>query len=100
MAKGQFEKGNPGKPKGAVTGATQKAKEIILQAIDSQSVHFNETMTKLKEKDPRSWAQIMVKLMDFVLPKKIDVTSDGKGITTPVVSWAKEADGGTIEPEI
>jgi hypothetical protein len=86
-----------GRSKGTPNETTAKAKELILQAIDSQSVHFDETMTKLKEKDPRSWAQIMVKLMDFVLPKKIDLTSDGKGITTPVVSWAKEDNGGTTK---
>lgn len=81
--KGSFKKGNAGKPKGAVHKTTQKAKEIILAAIDNNSELFNETMLELQEKEPREWAKIMVKLMDFVLPKKIDIdhTTQGDKIT-------------------
>lgn len=84
-------KGHSGfKPKGAVTETTKKAKELILQAIDEQSVAFNEVMGNLKETDPKEWAKIMVKLMDFVLPKKIDVTSDGEKMNIPVTTWAND----------
>lgn len=84
-------KGHSGfKPKGAVTETTKKAKELILQAIDEQSVAFNEVMGGLKETEPKEWAKIMVKLMDFVLPKKIDVTSDGEKMNIPVTSWAND----------
>lgn len=93
MSKG-FEKGksgNPnGKPKGSANKVTLKAKELILQAIDNQSVAFDEVMGDLKTKEPREWAKIMVKLMDFVLPKKIDVTSDGEKMNIPVTTWAND----------
>lgn len=96
MAKG-FDKGksgNPsGKPKGAVNKTTLKAKELIMNAIDEQSVNFNEVMGTLKDDEPREWAKIMVKLMDFVLPKKIDVTTDGDKVNNiPVVNWMPKDD--------
>lgn len=92
MAK--FEKGHSGsKPKGAVNKTTLKAKELIMNAIDEQSVNFNEVMGTLKEDEPREWAKIMVKLMDFVLPKKIDVTTDGDKVNNiPVVNWMPKDD--------
>ena len=82
-------KGHKGfKPKGAVTETTKKAKELIMQAIDNQSVNFNAVMGNLQRDEPKEWAKIMVKLMDFVLPKKIDVTSDGEKMNIPVTTWA------------
>lgn len=88
--KGSFQKGHSGlKPKGAVSKTTLKAKEIIMQAIDEQSVDFNKVMGTLKEDEPKEWAKIMVKLMDFVLPKKLDLTTDGDKINNiPVANWA------------
>ena len=89
--KTSFKKGAPGKPKGALNKTTLKAREIILAAIDEQSVDFNEVMGTLKTDDPKEWAKIMVKLMDFVLPKKIDLTSDDKPINNiPVATWAQD----------
>lgn len=93
MAKG-FQKGksgNPnGKPVGAASKTTIRAKELIMNAIDEQSVNFNQVMGTLKEDEPREWAKIMVKLMDFVLPKKIDLTTNDKALNIPITSWADD----------
>ena len=90
--KGAFEKGHKGlKPKGAVSKTTLKAKELVMASIDEQSVYFNDTMKEVRESNPLEWTKLMIKLMDFVLPKKIDVTTDGDKINNiPVVSWADE----------
>jgi hypothetical protein len=89
--KGSIKEG--GRTKGVPNKTTAKAKELILQAIDTQSVAFNEVMGTLKEDEPREWAKIMVKLMDFVLPKKIDVTTDGDKVNNiPVVNWMPKDD--------
>lgn len=69
-----------GRIKGQPNIVTKKAREIIMAAIDEQSVHFSGVMAEVKKKNPAEWAKIMVKLMDFVLPKKIDVTTDGESI--------------------
>ena len=69
-----------GRRKGVPNATTKKAREIIMSAIDQQSVNFDKTMKKIQKENPTEWAKIMVKLMDFVLPKKIDVTTDGEKI--------------------
>jgi len=92
MAK--FEKGHKGlRPKGAVNKTTAKAKELIMSAIDEQSIYFNEVMAQVKADEPKEWAKIMVKLMDFVLPKKIDVTTDGDKVNNiPILNWMPKDD--------
>jgi hypothetical protein len=91
MAKPKGSQKIGGREKGTPNKTTMKAKEIILQAIDNQSVDFNEVMGELKTNEPREWAKIMVKLMDFVLPKKLDVTTDGEKVNNiPVATWMKE----------
>ena len=89
--KGSIKEG--GRVKGVPNKTTAKAKELILQAIDEQSVDFNNVMGTLKDTEPREWAKIMVKLMDFVLPKKLDVTSDGDKVNNiPVATWMPKDD--------
>ena len=66
-----------GKVKGSVNVVTTTAKELVLNAIDGQSLYFNDTMDRIRVMNPTEWAKIMVKLYDFVIPKKLDITSDG-----------------------
>lgn len=74
--------GNPnGRTKGVQNAVTISTKEIIFNAIDNMAVDFMPTMEQIKRDNPLEWAKIVVKLMDFVLPKKLDVTSGGKIIT-------------------
>lgn len=75
-----------GSRKGKPNKTTAQAKELILKAIDNQSAEFDSVMVKLKTEEPREWAKIMVKLMDFVLPKKLDVTTDGDKIPGPTIN--------------
>jgi hypothetical protein len=100
MAGGK-RKGTPktgGRVKGEPNKVTAKAKEIIMNAIDNQSVAFDQTMTILQRDEPKEWAKIMVKLMDFVLPKKLDITSKDGALNIPVSKWANENDN--TEPEV
>lgn len=78
-----------GRQKGQPNKTTVKARELILTAIDSQSEHFNSTMAVLRRDEPKEWAKIMVKLMDFVLPKKVDITSDGESFIAPQIVLKK-----------
>lgn len=88
-----FKKGQSGnkngRGKGAVSKTTAKARELILYAIDAQSEDFNKTMLVIKAKNPVEWAKIMCKLFDYVLPKKVDVTTDGKSIPAPIIELTK-----------
>jgi hypothetical protein len=78
-----------GRVLGKPNKTTSKARELILTAIDNNSLLFNQTMVQLQKDEPKEWARIMVKLMDFVLPKKIDVTTDGEKIPTPIIELSK-----------
>lgn len=69
-----------GREKGKPNKTTAKAKELVLAAIDEQSQYFNETMATIRKNSPNEWAKIMVKMMDFVIPKKVDVTTDGESL--------------------
>lgn len=92
--KGDKKPENSGKQKGSQNKVTGKAKELLVMAIDSQSVHFDEVMLKLKEDEPREWAKIMIQLFKFVAPEKLDITSDNKGMSIPVMTWAKPKQNG------
>lgn len=85
-------KGHKGyKPKGSITETTKRAKELVMASIDEQSIYFNDTMKEVRESNPIEWTKLMIKLMDFVLPKKIDVTTDGDKINNiPVASWMQD----------
>ena len=87
--KGSIKEG--GRTKGIPNKTTAKAKELIMSAIDEQSIYFNDTMKEVRESNPIEWTKLMIKLMDFVLPKKIDVTTDGDKINNiPVASWMQD----------
>lgn len=88
MAKPKGSEKIGGRKVGTPNKTTAKAKELIFAAIDEQSVDFNKVMGTLKQDEPKEWAKIMVKLMDFVLPKKIDVTSGGEKMNIPISTWA------------
>ena len=86
-----FQKGHKGaKPKGAQNKTTAKARELILYAIDAQSEDFNATMLRIKRDNPVEWARLMCKLFDYVLPKKVDLTTDGEKIQQTIIWGGKE----------
>ena len=76
-----FEKGTAkGKPKGAKNKVTQTAKEIIIGAIEKQTPSIEPVLEKIKKDNPIEYMKILTKLLDFIVPKKLDMTSDGETI--------------------
>lgn len=74
-----------GKQKGTPNKTTQQAKELILKAIDNQIKDFSEVMETVKKKNPVEWARLTVKMFDFVIPKHVDIKSDGQAIQAPII---------------
>jgi hypothetical protein len=73
--------GNPyGRPKGTPNRTTQQAKELLEQIMFGQIDNINEALDNLKEKDYSRYLDACSKLFTYVLPKKTDITSDGKAI--------------------
>lgn len=75
-----------GKKKGTPNKTTQTAKELVLLAIDSQTQQFDNVMTRLQVEDPKEWARLMVRMFDFVLPRQLDLKSDGEKLLPPVIN--------------
>lgn len=83
MAKTQttFKEGQQklgGREKGTPNKLTTETRHVILLAIDEQSKHFDLTMERIREENPVDWAKIIVKMMDFVLPKSLNIQLGGK----------------------
>lgn len=81
-----FKKGEGGRPKGVPNRTTQEARELLEQILFGQIDNIQEALAKLKkDSDPR-YIDAVTKLFQFVLPKKTDLTSEGKAINPIHVS--------------
>jgi len=88
MARGPG-KGKTNNPKGRVPGVPNKTtvemKEIINSIVSGQIVKVNGTLDALRESDPDKYLNLLLKLMEFVMPKKRDVTSDDEPLRNPII---------------
>jgi hypothetical protein len=69
----KFEKGNLGKPKGAVNKTTQAAREIFLSIMEGQQQNIEECLEKVRKKDPAKYLEVLSKFYPYFIPKKIEV---------------------------
>ena len=87
MARGPG-KGKTNNPKGRVPGVPNKTtvamKEIINSIVSGQIVKVNGTLDALRESDPDKYLNMLFKLMEFVMPKKRDVTSDDEPLKNSI----------------
>jgi len=83
MPKG-FQKGvvtNPnGRKKGTPNKTTQEAREMLEQILYSQFDNINASLSRLNRESDARYIDALSKLITYVMPKKTDVTSDGKAI--------------------
>jgi hypothetical protein len=77
MPKG-FEKGNKGKPKGAVNKVTQEARELFLQTLEAQVPNINEAFEKVREKNPVQYLDLFAKYAQYFVPKKTSLEGGDK----------------------
>jgi len=83
---GKFQKGNSGKPKGALGKTTKEARELYLKVIEGEGDYIKEALSKLREEDTFKYLQVVSKFTQYVLPKLKEVTviEDNKQIFEPV----------------
>ena len=83
-----FKKGQVTNPKGRQKGVpnktTAEVKEIVNTIISDQIVKVSATLDSLRETDPDKYLNMLFKLMEFVMPKKRDVTSDDEPLKNPI----------------
>ena len=79
---GSFKKGDgrKRKPKGAVNRTTKEARELLEQVLLGQVDNINDALMSVLKNDPNKYLDSCSKLFAYVLPKKTDITSDGKEI--------------------
>lgn len=87
MARGPG-KGKTNNPKGRTPGVpnrtTAEMKEIINTIVANQIGKVSSTLDDLRESDPDKYLNMLFKLMEFVMPKKRDVTSDDEPLRNPI----------------
>lgn len=69
---------------GVPNKTTVEMKEIINSIVSGQIVKVNGTLDALRESDPDKYLNMLFKLMEFVMPKKRDVTSDDEPLKNPI----------------
>ena len=77
MPKG-FEKGNSGKPKGAVNKVTQEARVLFLQTLEAQVPNIMEAFQEVREKNPAQYLDLFAKYAQYFVPKKTSVEGGDK----------------------
>lgn len=70
---GRFGKGNPGKPKGAVTKVSVKVKESIVNFLENNVDKIQDDFDKLK---PRERLQFVADILPYVTPKLQSIQSE------------------------
>ncbi len=65
-AGGKFRAGNPGKPYGAVTKVSVKAKESIIKFVEN---NIDEIQTSFDELEPKEKLDFISSILSYVVPK-------------------------------
>lgn len=68
-----FEKGNAGKPKGAVNKTTQAARVLFLSIMEGEQENIKECLDKVRAKDPAKYLEVLSKFYPYFIPKKLEV---------------------------
>ena len=73
-----FKKGEGGKPKGALNRTTKEAQRLFIEIMDGQMDRVKEALANIE--DDEKYINSLSKLLQYYLPRKTDVTSDGEKI--------------------
>lgn len=84
--KGRFGNGNPGKPKGAVSNASAKVKQAVVDFLERNTDNIQESFDKLK---PAEKLRFISDILPYATPKLSSIQSENEtnvsgGIT---ISW-------------
>jgi hypothetical protein len=74
----KFQKGNAGKPKGAVNKATAQAKELFLTIMEGQVPNIESALEAVRKKDQARYLDVLSKLLPYFIPKKLEVDTPGE----------------------
>jgi hypothetical protein len=73
-----FEKGNPGKPKGAESKIKKQAKELFLDIMEGEVDHIKEALTEVRKESKAQYLLVLSKFMPYFIAKKVDLNIPGE----------------------
>lgn len=97
-----FEKGNTlgtGRPKGLENKATNKARELFLIIMEGEVDNIKLSLEEVRKESYLNYLNVLSKFFPYFIPKKVDITSDGKELSIPLTEWV-EAKDDKQEPKI
>jgi hypothetical protein len=71
-----WKKGEGGKPKGALNRTTKDAQRLFIEIMDGQMDRVRDALANIT--DDERYIYALSKLLQYYLPRKTDVTSDGE----------------------
>lgn len=79
--KTQFKPGNEGRPKGTTNKTTKQARELFVSIMEGQQQYIEESLDKIRGKDPAKYLEVLSKFYPYFIPKKVELESpDGISI--------------------
>ena len=60
---------SPGRPKGAVNETTRQIKEVFARILEGREEELHEALNKLKERDPKGYLEMYVKISQRFVPE-------------------------------
>lgn len=90
-------KGQPklgGRQKGTENKITQEAKELFVSIMEGEVLHVQKALEDVRNTDAATYLKVLTNLFPYFIPKKTDVTTNGKEITLsenkPFHEWAED----------
>jgi len=78
-----------GRPKGAVDKVTSDAKALFMEIMEGQVPKVQEALNEVYKEDKAAFLKYLAALMPYFIPKKTDVTSNGKELNEKpiIIDW-------------
>lgn len=87
-----FKKGKPktgGREKGVENKITQDAKERFIEIMEGEVDLVKESLAQVRKEDHATYLKLLAQLFPYFIPKKTDVTSNGKELNDKpiIIDW-------------
>lgn len=74
----KFQKGNKGKPKGAVNKATKQARQLFTEIMEGEVDNIKDSLEALRKRDKGRYLEVLSKFFPYFIPKKVEIETPGE----------------------